>query len=377
LYLDEREFVRLEAIKRRAGGHPPGAAAMSPVAPPVEQPSRSQGPSPLSRTTEQSVDFPIAQTRQVTVMRIICGVDVSRAWLDAWVTPKAYQRFANTPDGVEALAGFCRKHDAELVVMEASGGFEQPAYLALWQHGQPSAIANPVSVRHFAKAMGYLEKTDRIDAQVIAGYAEAKRIGPVLPPSSEQQKLTALAARLRQVTADLSVQKQRLHFTRDDQALASLREAIAFFKGQAKALAAEIAALVESDPLWATLDRTLRSVKAVADRTVAVILADLPEIGTVSNKAIAKLVGLAPIANDSGKRTGKRPVRGGRDTVRSILFLVADLARKFDPSLADFRQRLLDQGKPKMVVRIALARKLLVRLNAKARDARAHMPNAF
>jgi transposase len=303
-------------------------------------------------------------------MQIICGVDVSRAWLDAFVAPDQYQRFANSPDGVTALAGFCREHDVELVVMEASGGFEQPAFLALWQQGQPCAIANPGSVRHFAKAMGYLEKTDRIDASTIAGYAEAKRLKPTPPPSRDQQKLTALAARLRQVTGDLSVQKQRLHFTRDEQVLVSLREAIAFFTRQAKALAAEIAALVETDPLWTALDRTFRSVKCVADRTVAVILADLPEIGTVSNKAIAKLVGLAPIANDSGKRTGKRPIRGGRDTVRTILFLVADLARRYDPSLADFRKRLLDQGKPKMVVRIALARKLLVRLNAKARETR-------
>jgi transposase len=377
LYLDEREFVRLEAIKRRVGGRPPGAAVMSPVAPLVEQPSRSQGPSPLSRTTEQSVDFPIAQTRQVTVMRIICGVDVSQAWLDAWVTPEAYQRFANSPDGAEALAGFCREHDVELVVMEASGGIEQPAYLALWQQGQPAAVANAGSVRLFARAMGYLEKTDQIDAWVIAGYAQAKKLAPTPPPSLDQQKLTALAARLRQVTADLSVQKQRRHTTRDEQAMASLCEAIAFFNRQAKMLATEIAALVEKDPLWVALDRTFRSVKCVADRTVAVLLADLPEIGTVSNKAIAKLVGLAPIANDSGKRTGKRPIRGGRDTVRSILFLVADLARRYDPSLADFRQRLLDQGKPKMVVRIALARKLLVRLNAKARDARAKLPNAL
>lgn len=310
-------------------------------------------------------------------MRIICGVDIARDWLDAWIAPDHYERFANTPDGAAALAGFCREHGAELVVMEASGGFEQPSFLALWAEGQPCAIVNPASVRHFAKAMGCLEKTDRIDARIIAGYAEAKRIKPVSPPSRDQQKLTALAARLRQVTADLSVQKQRLHFTRDEQALASLREAIAFFTRQAKALAAEIASLVEIAPLWQTIDRSLRSVKGVADRTVAVILADLPEIGTISNKAIAKLVGLAPIANDSGKRKGQRPVRGGRASVRSILFLVADLARKYDPSLADFRQKLLDQGKAKMVVRIALARKLLVRLNAKVRDARAAMPNAL
>lgn len=310
-------------------------------------------------------------------MQIICGVDVSKAWLDAFVAPDQYQRFANSSDGVTNLAGFCRERDVELVAMEASGGFEQDVYLALWQQGQPSAIVNPGSVRHFAKAMGYLEKTDRIDASAIAGYAGAKRLAPTPPPSSDQQKLTALAARLRQITGDLSVQKQRLHFTRDEQVMASLREAIAFFTRQAKALATEIAALVETDPLWTALDHSFRSVKGLADRTVAVILADLPEIGTISNKAIAKLVGLAPIAKDSGKRQGLRPIRGGRASVRSILFLVADIARKFDPSLADFRQRLLDQGKPKMVVRIALARKLLVRLNAKARETRVQIAHAI
>lgn len=166
------------------------------------------------------------------------------------------------------------------------------------------------------------------------------------------------------------MQKQRLHSTRDPIALASLKQAIGFFAAQAKVLAAAIAALVEHDPVWAALDSSFRSIKGVAGRTVAVLLAELPEIGTLSNKAVAKLAGLAPIANDSGKRSGPRSIRGGRSAVRSILFLVADVARKYDPSLAEFRQRLLDAGKPKMVVRIALARKLLVRLNAKTRETR-------
>ena len=309
-------------------------------------------------------------------MRIICGVDASKAWLDAGIAPDRHQRFANTPEGIAALADFCRDHGVVLIVMEASGGVEQEAFLTLWRQGLPCAIVNPAAVRYFAMAMGYLEKTDRIDAAMIARFAEAKRIGPTPPPSQDQQRLTALATRMRQVSADLGVQKQRLASTRDEAARDSLREAIAFFSRQAKILAAEIAALVQADPLWRELDRTLRSVKGVADRTVAVLLADLPEIGTLSNKAVAKITGLAPIANDSGKRQGKRPVRGGRASVRSILYLVADLARKFDQSLADFRQRLLDQGKPKMVVRVALAHKLLVRLNAKARDARANFASA-
>ena len=317
--------------------------------------------------------FPIERTRQVTVMQIICGVDVCKSWLDAWVGSGAFRRFANDADGVAALAGFCRDHAAELVVMEASGGVEQPAFLALWKQGQPCAIANPKSVRKFAEAMGFLEKTDRIDAEMIARFAQAKRMAPTPPPSEDQQKLTALAARLRQVTQDLSNQKRRLHSAREPLAQASLKEAIAFFTRQAKALADEIAKLIHLDPLWAVLDRTLRSIKGVADRTVAILLADLPEIGTLPNRAITKLAGLAPMANDSGQRQGQRFIRGGRASVRSILFLVADVARKFDQSLADFRQRLLDKGLSKMEVRVALARKLLVRLNAKARDARAEL----
>ena len=310
-------------------------------------------------------------------MQTICGVDVSKAWLDAWIEAAGHRRFVNDAEGVALLAAWSGEQGVSLVVMEASGGIEQPAFLALWRQGCPCAIANPKAVRRFAEAMGRLEKTDRIDAEVIAGYAAAKRLKPTAPPSNEQRQLTALATRLRQVAADLGVQRQRLHSTSDPEALASLKEAIAFFDRQAKALNRRIAALIEADPLWQALDKTLRSVKGVADRTVATLLTELPDIGIVSNKAAAKVAGLAPIANESGKRNGPRSIRGGKPALRTILFLVADVARKYDPSLADFRDRLLAQGKPKMVVRVALARKLLVRLNAKARETRAELAYAL
>lgn len=303
-------------------------------------------------------------------MRMICGVDVSKQWLDAWISG-LHRRFANSAEGCEALLGFCREHAAELVVMEASGGLEQPCFLALWKLGQPCAIANARSVRKFAEAMGYLEKTDRIDAEMIARFAEAKRIVATSPPSADQQRLTALATRLRQVTEDMANQKRRLHSTRDATALASLEELIAFLRRQADRLADAISHMIDANPLWAALDRTIRSVKGAASRTVAYLLAELPEIGTLSNRAITKLVGLAPLPDDSGQRHGKRSIRGGRAGVRSLLVLIADIVRKFDQSLADFRDRLLGKGLAKMQVRVALARKLLVRLNAKARETRA------
>jgi transposase len=311
-------------------------------------------------------------------MKIICGVDVSKARLDACIEPGAFfASFDNDAAGIAELAAFCRQHQAELVVMEATGGYERRAFLSLWEQGMPCALTNPRSVRRYAESMGILEKTDRIDARVIARFAHAKNLQPTPAPTPAQQRLKALVARLRQVTDDLTVQKQRRASLADNAEMrASINEVIALLKRQSRTLEGEIASMIDDDPLWAQLAEAWRSVKGVAGRTVARLMADLPEIGTYSNKAIAKLVGVAPIADDSGKRKGKRPVRGGRAGVRSILFLVAEIASRYDPSLADFRARLLAAGKEKMVVRIALAHKLLVRLNAKARDARAQYANA-
>jgi transposase len=311
-------------------------------------------------------------------MKNICGVDISKARLDACIEPGSIRgSFANDPAGIAGLAAFCRQHRVELVAMEATGGYERRAFLLLWEQGLPCTVTNARQVRLYAEAMGVLEKTDTIDAHIIARFAQAKNLKPTPLPSSSQKRLKALVARLRQLTDDLTVQKQRRSSLFDDaEMLASIDEVIALLKRQSRTLEGEIGSMIDDDSLWACLSDTFRSIKGVADRTVAWIMADLPEIGTYSNKAIAKLVGVAPIANDSGKRRGKRPIRGGRAGVRSILFLVAAIAARYDKSLDEFRARLVAAGKEKMVIRIALARKLLVRLNAKARDARAQYANA-
>jgi len=306
-------------------------------------------------------------------MKNICGVDISKARLDACIEPGSIRgSFKNDATGIAELVALCQRHRVELVAMEATAGYERRAFLQLWEQGLPCAVTNARHVRLYAEAMGVLEKTDAIDAHIIARFAQAKNLKPTPLPSLTQQRLKALVARLRQVTDDLTVQKQRRSSLLDNaEMLASIDEVIALLKRQSRTLEGEIGSMIDDDPLWARLSDTFRSIKGVADRTVAWLMADLPEIGTYSNKAIAKLVGVAPIANDSGKRRGKRPVRGGRAGVRSILFLVAAIAARYDQSLREFRNRLVAAGKEKMVVRIALARKLLVRLNAKARDTRA------
>ena len=309
---------------------------------------------------------------------LICGVDVSSTHLDAKIGHEngAFQRFERTPEGIAALAAFCSRHAASLVVMEATGGYEQLAIGQLWAAGMPVAIVNPRAVRRFAQGMGSMEKTDRIDAGMIAWYAAVKRIAAQPPASQTQRSLTAWVTRLRQLTELKVAQVNQRRLLDEPVAIASIDEIIALVARQVRNLEARIANAIAADPLWAQLDAEFRTVKGVAGRTVARLMAELPEIGTLSNKAVAKLAGLAPIANDSGKRSGQRPVRGGREGVRSILFVIAEIVRRFDQDFADFHARLNAAGKPKKVVRVALAHKLLTRLNAKARDVRNALADA-
>lgn len=311
------------------------------------------------------------------MIAIVCGVDVSKDWLDAHIRPgNLARRFVNDAGGIEALASLVREKGVQRVVMEASGGCERAVFAGLWAGGVACTIVNPRQVRCFAEALGYLEKTDRIDAAVIAHFGQVKPLAPTPLPSKTESRLKALMARLSQVTGDLTVNKQRRASAHDTEALASLDEIIALLTRQSRRLEGEIASMIDDDPLWARLDKAFRTIKGVAGRTVARLLAELPEIGMLTSKAVAKLTGLAPIADDTGRRSGRRAIRGGRAGPRSILFLVAAIAAKYDPHLKAFHQRLKEAGKEKMVIRIALARKLLVILNAKARDARNELAHA-
>jgi transposase len=311
------------------------------------------------------------------VTKKICGVDVSSEWLDARLGRHGESlRVERSAQGISALAAFCREHGVELAVLEATGGYEQLAFGLLWAQGVPCALANPRSVRRFAEAMGLLEKTDRIDAGVIAWYAEAKHLVGQQPASAAQRQLRALSDRLRQLTELAVMQSNQRRLVEEPAVQAMFDELLATIRRQARALERQIAALIEDDPLWARLAEAFREIKGVAGRTVARLMAEMPEIGTLNGKAVGKLAGLAPLANDSGKRQGWRSIRGGREGVRSILFVVAEIVRRHDPDFAAFHRRLKDAGKKPKVIRVALARKLLVRLNAKARDVRAELAMA-
>lgn len=306
--------------------------------------------------------------------KIICGVDVSSERLDARIGLEGAELSVDrSAEGVDELLAFCRQHGVELVVMEATGGYEKLPFSLLWAKGLACAVVNPRQVRRLAESLGLLEKTDRIDAGVIAKFGEVKNLVGQAPASAAQQKLRALVTRLAQVTALKTTQSNQRRLVGDAEVLASIDEVLALARRQIRKLERAIVGLLDADPLWQALDETFRSIKGVADRTVARVMAELPEIGLISGKAISKLVGVAPLAKDSGKRKGKRAIRGGRSGVRSTLFVVAEIVRRYDPDFADFHRRLTAAGKAKKAIRVALAHKLLVRLNAKARETRLAM----
>ena len=303
--------------------------------------------------------------------RIICGVDVASASLAVRIGQQGAQAsFANSPEGIAELAAFCHHHQVELVAMEATGGYEQQPFALLCAQGLPVAILNPRAVRRFAEAMGHLEKTDAIDAGMIAYFAQTKPVSATPLGSAVQQHLRCLVTRLRQLTQVRTAQRNQRRLITDAVVLGSIDELLALLDRQMRALQADITQIIAADPLWRELDRAFRSIKGVADRTIARLMAELPEIGTLSHKTISKLAGVAPLARDSGKHQGKRAVRGGRASVREILFVVASVAGRYEPDFQAFHQRLSAAGKPAKVVRIALAHKLLIRLNAKAREVR-------
>jgi transposase len=277
------------------------------------------------------------------VTRIVCGVDISSASLKARIgRDGATGSFPNTAQGIAALAAFCHAHQVELVAMEATGGYEKQPFALLSEQGLGVAILNPRSVRRFAEGMGQLEKTDAIDAGLIAWFAEVKHSRPQRPASGSQQQLRALVTRLRQVTQLRTAQLNQSRLVTEPALVDYFNKMLDFIATQIQELETDIARL----------------------------MADLPEIGAIPNKSISKLAGLAPLANDSGKHQGKRAIGGGRSTVREILFVVAGIVARYEPDFIAFQQRLKAAGKPPKVIRIALAHKLLVRLNAKAREVR-------
>ncbi len=295
----------------------------------------------------------------------VVGIDVAKAQLDGAVRPGNEQgRWGNDPAGIaEAVTWLCAV-GPEVIVIEATGGYEVPLVAELGLAGLPVAVVNPRQVRAFAQATGHLAKTDRLDAQVLAHFAEALRPIPRPLPDAHAQELAALVERRRQVVAMRTAEENRLGATRVERVRAHIQAHLAWLEADLADVDDELRRRVRTSPLWRAHDDLLQSVPGIGPVASLTLLAQLPELGRLSHAQIAALVGVAPLNRDSGTLRGRRSVWGGRAAVRSVLYMGTLRATRCNPVIRQFYERLLAAGKAKKVALVACMHKLLTILNA-------------
>lgn len=296
------------------------------------------------------------------------GIDVAKAQLEFACRPSGETgTVANDDGGIRALVERGQALAPTLIVLEATGGYEAAVVAALATAGLAVVVANPRHVRDFAKATGQLAKTDAIDAQVLALFAERVRPAPRPLPDEAAQALDALLTRRRQLVEMLVAERNRLLVARPA-VRRDLQQHIRYLERRLREADDDLHTAVKTSPLWRVRDDLLQSVPGVGRVVSLTLLAELPELGRLSSKEIAALVGVAPLNRDSGTLRGKRLVYGGRAPVRAVLYMAALVASKCNPVIRAFYQRLRAAGKPAKVALTACMRKLLVILNAMARS---------
>lgn len=276
--------------------------------------------------------------------------------------------------GRHTLLAQLQQWSPKLIVFEATGGFE--VELACWLHqaGFEFALVNPRQVRDFAKATGRLAKTDPIDARVLAHYGHALQPEPRPPVDASTRLLDELVGRRRQLSDMIVAESNRLQQARAKGVIVSIEASLEHLRAQKDALEADIQRHILDNELMCHRNKLLRSAPGVGPTLAVTLLAELPELGQLNRKEIAKLVGVAPLNRDSGKFRGIRSTWGGRSSVRNVLFMGALAAVRFSPALRTFYDRLLERGKPKKVALVAVMRKLLIALNSMIRDDKSWQP---
>jgi transposase len=303
------------------------------------------------------------------------GIDVSKDRLDVHVLPEGIA-FAVARDG-KGLAELIERLTPlapDLVVVEATGGFETVVAAALAGARLPLVVVNPAQVRHYAQAVGKRAKTDPIDAAMIARFGHDTKPDLRPLPDEATQLLADLVARRRQIIEMIVAERNRERRTQVRRIKKSIARLIAALEKELAEIDTEIDTGVRGSPAWRDKEDLLASVPGVGAVTARTLIAELPELGTLDNKQIASLAGLAPYTRQSGRWKGKSMIGGGRKSVRCALFLAALVASRHNPVLKAFRDRLLAAGKPKMVALVAVARKLLTILNAILRDQKPWQP---
>ncbi len=308
---------------------------------------------------------------------VFVGIDVAKATLDLAVRPSGERwQVANEEAALLPLLTRLQALRPTLVVLEATGGWEHAVVAALAAAGLPIVVANPRQVRDFARATGQLAKTDAIDAQTLALFAERVRPTPRLLPDEAAQALDAVLTRRRQLLEMLTAERNRLGLARAPVAR-RIRTHIRWLQRELAEVDRDLGRLIEQSPVWRAQDDLLQSVPGVGPIVSRTLLGELPELGRLTHKQIAALVGVAPLARDSGTLRGRRLVWGGRAPVRAVLYMGALVATRWNPVIRAFYQRLRAAGKPKKVALVACMRKLLTILNAMTRSSTAWRHSAL
>jgi transposase len=304
------------------------------------------------------------------------GIDVSKATLEVAIGgQEEIRQYRNDPAGTEELVAWLMSQAVRGVIVEATGGLERLLVGELLAAEVPVSVVNPKRVRDFARAAGQLAKTDRLDAHILARYGRTFEPLALQAQTEEAEQLSSWVGRRKQLVEMMTAEKNRLGTSRGP-VRQRLQQHIDWLHQEIEAINREIETLIGQNPEWQEMANLLQTVPGVGFVISRTLLAELPELGRLNRWQIAALVGLAPLNRDSGRRRGKRHVYGGRATVRSALYLAAMSAIQRNPTIKTFYQRLIASGKEKKVALIACMRKLLVMLNAMARDRRPWLPAA-
>lgn len=301
-------------------------------------------------------------------MNLHVGIDVAKHHLD-WGThqDEVIERLQNSPRAIAGLVRRLAKRKPDTIVIESTGGYERELVDRLAAAGLPVVVVNPWRVRRFGEGLGILAKTDGIDAKLLALFGERARPEIRPHPSASHRLLAHLVARRRQLMSMVVAEKARLD-TAPSLIHADLRATVRFLERRIERLDHKIDTQLAEDPERSELSELLQTVPGVGPGVARTLLVDLPELGQLNRKEVASLAGLAPYARDSGMKRGQRRIHGGRASVRTVLYLAAMTAARFNPKLKKVYERLCEAGKPKKLALVAIARKLLIILNSIARE---------
>lgn len=295
---------------------------------------------------------------------VYVGIDVCKDRLDVYIHPVGLRRaFANNPEGIKQLKRSLKTHEVALVVMEATGKFHRAAHRSLHADGFAVAIVNPLRSRLFAEALGTLAKTDRVDCRMLAILGESLEPGAVAPPAERMEQLQELTHCRDTAVAARTALLNQLGATTGRQAQIEIKRQLRATETAVENLRAEIESLIAADPCLARRMAILISIPGVGTLTAIALIAGLAELGSLSAKEAAMIVGLAPIACDSGQTSSARHIRGGRAHVRKALYMAAVSAARSNPALKAFYDRLLAKGKKPKVALTAVMRKLVILAN--------------